>query len=864
MGCEVVSREYRNGYKPEIVDWYISNVGDWQSLILVCNFAVESWISQSSGVQLLVGNIVKREDGKNWGELGFDIGDTVVMATTLFTNYQTLDGSTTVSGTSPYSWTGRTITNIQGDEMTLSGSEITQIVTPLPEWELNDAGSFNRLPFQGGKNKTSMSMRIYVDKKPQGISLDYTHIENADADSGSLNSFIDGSQTRFIALNTDTLTGWQLMERLGIQSGMSVQSANWLYNSKIGTHTYRYHLQLSFMNSSFLEDLSNFETMTAPSQTFNANSLTDSFQVIGYPEWNNPNVIMKSDPKKTKRLGNTGWFNENFNGLDNDFTVKSVEYFDELTGVQIQKLSYGGNVRVRAVIGGIQNLANGLSKFGLGFIWLPEEEGFYKNLNTPFHQNLMVNTAGEYNQGVFSLSGAFDPTVHNGFTTVNNRRMDVKNVRFSQSGTDVIYEATFVPSALFYDFINSLEEVDRNYAIWISVADRTLVTNFSNRVSLLLDYNTMERFIPPVGEWQPMEFNFYEHPDSLEDTVERCMNDFFVEDDVLAKVNFNVDITDVIPFGLEFAFEVENITTGEKYNLQSYKVNLSQYPVDGNGVPQWDFDASRGFKYIDGYEKNWVKVRRNASADFGTNYGYEALYGFKIRWEDWILRTGVPGDFFDTNEEHNGFNNKWFHYLMNTGWKFQFTVYLDAIKDNKQVRYVNSKPFTFKNYNSNPNLNKTWNFYRELDGSLMNAGVDPITGYPMGVILDGEHTRIEVLWEKNTGTWSSANDVYGTICIEVDRGTGQMEFRQISSIWGREPDCPLIPIPGQSLMEISLVSSIVLKFECLVEPSLLIGAVRYKVTARIGCNYKMIKNVLIFTDGQEVIDENGVEFLIAE
>lgn len=834
MGAIVTGRDYTNQYRPEIVDWLLGNTGDWQRLSITCRFGVEATISNSSGVGLLVGNIVKREDGKNWSDFGFDLGDTIYMTIPIEGEYTDSSGSTnTLTGN--ISWNGRTITLLQGDEMTLSGSDITAPI-PLPIWDLDTTGSFDRIPFQSGKIKTAKTAIIYADKKPQGIELVYGHLENADADSANLNSFIDGTLTRAIALNTHTLTGYQLMELVDLQSGMAIEEAVWVYWGKIGTHFYQYNINITFMLASFFEDLSNFENNEAPSEVFDSASLTDNFILTGYPEWNNPNTKIKSDTKKTKRLGNTGWFDENFNGLDNDFTIISVEYFDVMTGAQTDRLSYGSDTRVKVRVGGIQNMANGLSKYGLGFAWLPEDEEYYKELDTPFHKNLMMNTCGGFNTGVHSQSNIINPTTYAGWYTDPSRRMDVRNVRFMQSGADLIYEAVFSPTAGFKNFIDALDEVDRNYLLWISVGDRTLVTNFSNRVSLKLDYNKMNLFIPPVGEWDTMTTVFYEHPeDGTGSATAQCGYDFFVEDDLLAKSDFTLDINEPIPNAIEFAIEMENLVTGAKINLQSYRIDLTAFPTDGMGVPQWDYDDIRGFKLETGNNKNWVKVKRNPTLDTGSNYGYTAYYAFKLRWEDWIPRTGVSGDFFDAMALNNGFNNDWFQYLGTANWQMNYTVYLESTLDGQAVRYVNSEVLNFKDYNSNIGLTKQWNFYRESDGTLLNAGIDIVTGEPLGVLLSNEQVRVEVIYTRGIGTWASLADVYGTLCIEVDQGAGQMEFRQLSSFWGSESDNPLIPVAGATNAHLTLVAPNQIKIECLVEPSLLLEANRYKHTSRLGC-----------------------------
>ena len=78
MGVKVVSRDYKNRYRPEIVDWLLGNVGDWQTLTLECHFAIEKKFTQgkplmleNSGTDLVLG------DGTEWSEAGFDAGDTI-------------------------------------------------------------------------------------------------------------------------------------------------------------------------------------------------------------------------------------------------------------------------------------------------------------------------------------------------------------------------------------------------------------------------------------------------------------------------------------------------------------------------------------------------------------------------------------------------------------------------------------------------------------------------------------------------------------------------------------------------------------------------------------------------------------------
>lgn len=827
MAVKITGREYKNRYRPEVVDWLLGNVGDWQTLTLTCEFSIEKRATQTkpimienSGTDLVLG------DGTEWSDYGFDTGDTIELTarTTEF------DGNGNPQSGYPLTTTDtRIISLIQGDRLILNASWIGEDIM---------------LPYNNGVKRIDQ-VEIYADKKPQAVGVTYGHLKNSEADNANLASFIDGTHTRLLAENTDTLTGWQSMLLTGLQSGMSIESARWIYDSKEGTHTYKYRFEIEFMISSFFEDLSNFETMTAPSQVLGIESLTDNFDVIGYPEYNNPNTRIKNNKSETKRLGNTGWFNENYNGLQNDFTIISLEYTDILTGLQTQRLSYGGETKVKAIISGIPNLANGLTKIGLGFIFLPEKEELYKNLDTPFHKNLFVNTAGGIQTGIFTPSATMYSAIYQSFTKGNNERVDIRDVKFYIQGSNLVYEAIISPTQEISNFIDNLDEADRNYALWLSISDRTEQTNFSDRVSLLLDYNNMELLVPPIGEWDNMIIGFLDHAQDENGILKNsdCGN-FKIEDDLLSKTQFKVDISKDIPRKIEFVIETEKTSSGEKYELQRYAVDLTGYPNDINGIPQWDYDQIRGFKLEQGNNKNWVKIKRDPANDDGNNKAYIAYYGFKIRWEDWILRTGVPNDFFNNLAENNGFNNDWYQYLGVGDWDFQFTVYTYSKLNGKDVKYENKKKLTFKDYDQNENIETEWKIIRESDGTNLPITTDQATGKPIGVLLADEQVRLQCIYTKLQGNFMPILNYYGTLCIEVDKGAGQFELRQLSSIWGRENDNPLIPIPGETNTKISLINPTKIMLECLVEPSLLKDALRYKLSSRLGCNFDCKSDII--------------------
>jgi hypothetical protein len=311
----------------------------------------------------------------------------------------------------------------------------------------------------------------------------------------------------------------------------------------------KYRITTDFMLASIFEQPSNLEDLVAPSTLFNAGSLTDNFEVIVYPEWNNPNTVIKNNLDHTERLGNTGWFNENFNGLDNNFNVESVLYYDD-DGNPLTELDYASPVNVKVIVSGIDNLTT-LSEFGIGFAWIPQNEEDYHNKMTPFHKNLFINTGRIYTDGLndsFNLNENVGTTIFDG-STYNDAKMDLQasnNILVVQGGSDVVeIKARFIPNAQFFQMFENKSENDRKYLMWLSVSDQQQQINFSDRVSLLIDYKDMIKTIPPAGPLPGMTNRFIEHPqDENSVGVEKYFG--FIEDDVLARMNFKIDTTDIL------------------------------------------------------------------------------------------------------------------------------------------------------------------------------------------------------------------------------------------------------------------------------------------------------------------------------
>jgi hypothetical protein len=346
----------------------------------------------------------------------------------------------------------------------------------------------------------------------------------------------------------------------------------------------------------------------------------------------------------------------------------------------------------------------------------------------------------------------------------------------------------------------------------------------------------MVQSIPPAGIYNEMNNDFIEHPFEADNVGVQVYNGF-VQDDVLCRVPFKIPKDGSINFqSMVFGFEAYHLGNDESYELEEIEVNVSDYPVDSNGAKQIDYNSTRGFKLEEGNNKNWVKINKNNDLDTVDNFGYMAYFASRIRYEDWLQNQDAPGDFFNANELNDGLNNDWFNYISTEGWKVYFFVKTRAIKNGELVEYKNRYNLKFKDYDSNQLLIKEHRYYRNSDDTLLNVGNDAETGKPLGVILKNELTRIEISFTiQDDGIWDKSK-TYGVVSIEIDKGAGRIDMRQLSSVWGSENDNPLKPVEGSDKLKMIVdASGKKLTLIAMVDPDLLEDGARYRVTGRVGC-----------------------------
>ncbi len=823
-----IVKEYTNYKRPETTDFFLGNPGEWQTIDVICAVVCGFFGDTAKTVTILNDSRIKNNSGVSWFNLGFDIGDAVE-----------IDIEYSVGGT-PASISGTiTVSEIENDEIAFTTPAFLPVL------------GFMTLPGYGSTTSGDIMqctvINLVVNKKPQGLDLELGHVENSDAAGGNTTSVIDGTNVVRRAIGIDTLPalGNSALFAIGNQSGMAIQTANIQYLASIfSIHIYKVSVQ--YMMCGVFDDSSNYDDLNnviRPAYFAGVQCLTDVYRFKFKYVINNPNIFTINEAEAFPPQGNTGGFNENFNsGFDDPIIVDSIVYKDIL-GATVSKLDYWNQTDVTAIIDGIPNLSNLNTKFTFGFFWLPADEEDYKENIRPFHYNVLANTSGLDPTDVLTVGVAIPGTLQGwGY---DGMQMNFSNVSANIVSGKLELKFRAQPTTAFRNFLHSKDADNRKYVLYINTANYAQTSNTSSAITHLLDSGSMIKSPLTVGMYPAFNAIFLEHDIDPEDPGLNYF-DGFLEDDMLWRIHLGKLINVVYPLltisnfkftKFEYAVEAVKTSDGTIVNLESFPIDVSVFPYELDGTHLINYVASRNFKYVSGNYRNRVSLERDPANDILIIKAYKGFYGLKMRWEDWIAKTGIPADFVDPGELNNGQNNDWLQKFATAGWTLHTTFYTTVV-DGGGDEYRFRNPYNIaavRDYDSNALISKFWLYKRFSDNSVLNIGTDPDTGKQLGAILQGEYTSVECQFNiLDLTTWPALfEDSYGTMNLQVWRGSGEIEHRQLSTMTLSEPDNPLKPLPGESYLHWSIPAPNVLILKCLIDPSLLQNVVKFQITARV-------------------------------
>lgn len=802
-------------------NYLVGNVGDWLRTTIEFEAGFYFKTNQTNPVTLTYDGIIQRNSG-SWIDDGFEIGDSVDVYISYYlapTNMVITAASTT------------TIDDLTDTEMTLNSSV----------FGLNYDVVYPSQAVGGNPDITALYLEVKTDKTPEEIELQYNQFPNDDISTAPQDSIIDGNKNVFIRQSVDGVL--TTMTEIGNKSGGAITTAQCRFVSKTDVW-YKYEILIKHSIWGYFESLGNFlPNLLAPDFYDGNECLTDSYKLFVRLNNNDPNVVLTNNLNQPlmQKLGNTGYFDENYNGQPNNYEIINAVW-EDTSGNSQDGLAYNQDSVLKLTIEDANsNFSSADSEFSFFICYIPQDETDWKGLNTPFQDNTIMNNLG--------IDFTFTPESHSalpivatliGFSNSSGAQLDVIQRHFEVLSPNTLeVTITFSPNTALENFMEAKDPFNRQWLYGISVGTDQANVADSDRVTL---YGTAEasEVVTPIGEFDDLTLQFTNWDgESIATPLASNVNiqpkdDVQVVGELLLDFSLPEDLTKI-----ESRIDLYETATGNYTELDSIEIDVTDQTTTPNNVQQLNKSVQRGFNYPSNFKREVCSITRNASLDTFTKAGYDISFTWRQRYEDWIARTGLPTAMYDNTEPNNGFNNFW-RWLasgggVGSGFELRHSILLHF--DNGDV-YRNPTSLTdFDYYNQNEDTHRIRHFNEAKTTNLLinTTSYTSVAGTSYVVnnnaILSNANTRVSALFNSRN---ICQNVDFAEITLEVFEGAGY------KSVWKIRTDQnpvssnnPLQPLSGQSNILITYPNANEIEIECLIDPALIPSGANYELSAQI-------------------------------
>lgn len=520
---------------------------------------------------------------------------------------------------------------------------------------------------------------------------------------------------------------------------------------------------------------------------------------------------LSSDPNRIQtleideQLGNSGWFNENFNTGITKYSASALAYTFNSVTVPRPKIATGLNQFTFDIDNTTTSpFVAGATKLVLNFAKAPNDKDEYQNNGRDLRHNFVWDSC--------ILTAQNTPTPINGEQYADTYIRSLKNVKatmVSASKVRISGEFDFQPNGIA---VFEESEVPR-YMFFVAVQNSALTGASSDRVTLKIDFNDFyyqnefPNLITFTSKLISHKYNNY----SLS-AIDRVTK--FSEDELVGFSNVRVN-TDPLVTSFELTkytayIKAYNTVTGAEFILESKQLDLPASPVI-SGYQYFNLAVNKA-THVPTTEIRKQIIARSFPPD---PFRYELAYPFLVRWEYWVSIFNPTA--ISTQEWRTYFTGDWI---------LRFT--------NELTAKVNGSPATYSD-----SIN--FEAYREnLDNQQITANIqtfDPVTNVQLisgsnKYILGYANTLVKATFTRHI-PWTKYIIVIG---IEVFEEGGINGKYRMSSEWASDSDTYFLPVSSMSANKVKLtnVSSIVVTGECLIDfTKLNLGKSKWKLSARI-------------------------------
>tara|TARA_R110001606_G_scaffold91591_3_gene204266 strand:+ start:14633 stop:17119 length:2487 start_codon:yes stop_codon:yes gene_type:complete len=748
--------------------------------------------------------LITRQSG-NWSDDRFYEGDNFIM---------------TYTNNSGFNQTTGIISSLSGSQMFATGS--------LPDSSLN--GFVNAsVVIYGDTDLTSMVYKFGLIDNNANFSITSLVSNN---DQGYYGSNIG---ERILGVRD---TNFVTLQRLGSYEDWRTGTMRVKYVSDPNSFTQRFEIEHEFtIVPYYLEgELGNLQNNITPPLLAGLNSLKYVYSPGFRTVLSNPNT----EKIKTleNNLGSVAWFNENFNGFNNNYQVNSIIYQDANTLGSADGIIIGSKTKVTIEVQ--KNTGNFTSgeRAGIYISYLPDQDEYQNTTLTDLKDNFL-----------------YDNSLNNeGLTPTVGDKSIIENYEISNIVTNTMTLTFDVEYAsLQKAFLSNKNSQDDIYfIIGVQLGDVTLISGNSDRVTILADVGTYDESADIPDLIVNPSFNLFPYKEVVGVDTGFTSLVQWNEDGFTMQGSFDLDLNkQAVLNTLEFRLIAENNTTGSFFELDSFVFNVAN-PIIVSGVQQFNLITTRNYNLESGNQFNDVSLTTGGlAAGLQT---YNLRFSQKISWQDWIQNNLVDSIFYDISKPNNNLNDKSSNYSGLNGYTIKLSMFsnlsgvsllgVGGITD----YHLLTPPLNVYDYDLDGNAVPVWSATIETfdPTNLTNLS---------GAILTGQNTLFKITWVNSSGAVTDLTDFTAIHRIEETDQNGY-NIDEVGTLYSYPSNNRVIPKIGFTNLDIFLLAGNVVT-ECLIDGSQLNSGVGYNLSGKIEVEGTIDPNAKLTSPDNTVKDTSG-------
>jgi hypothetical protein len=604
-------------------------------------------------------------------------------------------------------------------------------------------------------------------------------------------SLIDGESTRARFENTDGMSVGAVTTGIIIvnQSGQFLKECSIERLTDFATGIYAFAINIQYINSG-VYDSSSFAT-------------TNCLKTYLKMEW----ASLDGEPyAKTISLlnesGDTGYFDQPYNtGVVDAVLIQGVNEIDYAVATTFDVI-----------------IDSASTDYAIGSLYQSTDSTYFKN--RPYSQS-----------NLSMIIESTIPTIGTPYLSYINEYLAQYGLTLNSittSGTFNTLNITFTPSIIFTAWIDSLEDGDRLFKLWVK---------FGN-LNLLVFDDQLTKSPPVGGPLIPVQNIFIDHSDNHTESIYTAVGyEANSEDDLAFCGKFLLE-NGAIYESINYKIEAFNTDTLESFDLNNCFFNISSVPqVGGIYILNQTQTVQNTLPTTSG--KRVASLILDPSIDTPTEYGIKVYFPFLLRWEYWLQQLNADADFYPNEQTKN-----WFNFNNLGDWELRLNI--ELVKDG--LAYIFEDTVIDKDYDSEPLIVQNIELY--IDATNTNVGI----------VTEGQLMRVIATHSLISGeVWDDAV-TWGMITVEPTESNPRFISSTVID-YDNNPSNPLIPLVGETKCKLTFPTPTLAKMECFFNPDLINLSNGVKFTTKIkGCSLEspMFKITTTDLDKLTTDDDNKI------